>query len=253
MKPPLSIFSFAFFLLFVKTSMVFCQQIIFNKVLPPNGKTFSHVTSIVQDKQGYMWLATQQGLYRYDGYQMISYKNDPKNPASLASNRLESVCADSSGIIWIGTFGEGLDRFDPSGGVFRHFRHKVKDEISLSNDTVTAILQDRQGVLWVGTHGGLNRLDSRTGNFIHYRHHANDSASISNNQVRVLYEDHLETLWIGTGSPYPGDGGGPEDGGLNRLNKKTGKFIRYLHLRNNPHSLVNNKVGAIFEDSKANF
>ena len=95
MKPSLPTFSFVLLVFFVKTCPVFCQQIIFNKVPPPKGKTFSHVTGVVQDKQGYMWLATQQGLYRYDGYQMISYKNDPKNSASLASNRLESVCADS--------------------------------------------------------------------------------------------------------------------------------------------------------------
>ena len=144
-----------------------------------------------------MWLATEQGLYRY--------------------------------LIWIGTFGKGLDRFDPSSGAFRHYGHNAKDETELTNDTVTAILQDHQGILWVGTHGGLSRLDSRTGKFIHYRHHANDSASLSNNQVRALYEDRQGALWIGTGSPYADDGGGPEEGGLNRMNKQTGTFTRYLY------------------------
>ena len=207
-----------------------------------------------------MWFATQQGLNRYDGYQMIYYKNDPINPRN---NILTSVCADSSGVIWIGTWRTGLDRFDPFDRIFKHFRHDTKDDASLSNDTITAILQDHQGTLWIGTHDGLNRFDSRTGHFIHYRHDTNDSASLSNNQVRAIYEDRQGTLWIGTGScppcdtrnfsPYPLDGGGSEEGGLNRFDKKTGKFIRYLHDRNDQHSLINDNVSAIFEDSKGNF
>ena len=250
MKLQLSFFLFVLLLAFVKSGPVFCQQSIFNKVIPSDGKNFTHVTGITQDVEGYMWFATKKGLYRYDGYTMISYKNNSLNPNSLVSNLLESICADSSGMIWIGTFGAGLERFDPLTGIFTHNHHDPKDPASLSNDTVTQVLQDHQGILWVGTHGGLDRFDLRTGKFIHYRHNANDITSISNNQVRALYEDHHGTLWVGTGSPYPGDGGGPEDGGLNRLNKVTGTFTRYLHDPNNIHSLINNKVRAIFEDNQ---
>jgi signal transduction histidine kinase/ligand-binding sensor domain-containing protein len=248
-----SFFSFAVWLLLLISLPALSQKIMFNKIFPPEGKTFEHVTGIVQDQQGYMWFASKKGLYRYDGYYMKSYKNNPLNTNSLVSNILESICTDPDGMIWVGSLGAGLDRLDPSTGNFAHFHHNSKDPASLSNDTVTTLLYDHEGTLWVGTHGGLDRFDPKANEFIHYRYDPKDSASISNNQVRSLYEDRQQTLWIGTGSPFPDNGGTPEDGGLNRLNKKNGKFIRYLHDPNNPNSLINNKVRAIFEDTRGTF
>jgi ligand-binding sensor domain-containing protein/signal transduction histidine kinase len=250
MKPRLPIFSFVLLLLFVKNCSVFCQQIIFNKLIPSDGKNFKHVTGITQDVTGYMWLATKKGLYRYDGYVMTSYENNPLSSNSLMSNSLESVFADSNGIIWIGSLAMGLDRLDPVTGIFTHFRHDSNDPSSLSNDTVIVILRDNQGTLWIGTQGGLDRFDPKTNKFFHYRYNAKNPTSISNNQVRAIYEDRQGILWIGTGSPYPWDSGGAREGGLNRMNKKTGTFTRYLHDPSNIHSLMNNKVSAIFEDDQ---
>jgi len=237
-------------LLFFKASSISGQQIIFNKVPYPESKTFNFVTGIVQDPNGFMWFSTKKGLYRYDGNRLISYVNNPKNPNSLISDFTESVYADSDGIIWIGTLGKGFNRFDPETGIFTHFHHDPKNPASLSNDTVTAILRDKQGTLWIGTHGGLDYFDEKTNKFIHYRYKANDPTSISNNQVRVVYEDKQGTLWVGTGSPYADNGGGPDAGGLNRLNTKTGKFTRYLHDPNNIQSLLTNKVSAIYQDNE---
>ena len=231
----------------------FAQSITFDKVLPPEGKNFLHITGIVQDRQGYMWFASKKGLYRYDGYSMTYFKNNPLNPNSLGSNSLECIMIDSKGIIWIGTLGKGLDRFDPVTEVFSHFRSNLNDKTSLSSDTIFTILQDRNGAIWLGSAKGLSRLDPQTEKFIHYRHNPIDSNSISSNTVRALYEDKQGTLWIGTGSPYSGEDAGPDDGGLNKMDTRTGKIIRYRHDPTDPNSIVNNKVGAIFEDSKGNF
>ena len=250
MKPRLPIFSFVLLLLFLKTCPAFCQKIIFNKVLPRDIQTFGNVTGITQDVNGYMWFSTQKGLYSFNGYHFTSYVNNPLSPSSLAAARPESVYTDLNGIIWVGTIGAGLDRFDPETGIFTHFYHDANEPASLSNDTVTVILRDKQGILWIGTHGGLDHFDPKTNKFFHYRFNANDTMSVSNNQIRAIFEDRQGTLWIGTGSPYLDDGSGPEEGGLNRLNKKTGTFIRYLHDPNNIHSLINNKVRAIFEDNQ---
>jgi ligand-binding sensor domain-containing protein len=146
------------------------------------------VTGITQDVNGYMWYATQKGLYSYDGYHMTSYKSNPLNPNSLMSNNLESVLADSNGIIWIGSWGMGLDRLDPVTGIFTHFRHDPNDLSSLSNDAVTVILKDKQETLWIGNLDGLDQFDPKTNKFIHYRYNANDPTSISNNKVRAIYE-----------------------------------------------------------------
>ncbi|MCU7548751.1 histidine kinase [Chitinophagaceae bacterium LB-8] len=226
------------------------QEIFFSPVLPPEGKVFRHVTGIVQDKEGYMWFASKKGLFRYDGYEMTTYTNNPFNKNSLASDALEAICVDSSGILWIAIFGKGLDRFDPVTGIFKHYHHDPKDPGSISGEWVNALYVDHEGTLWVGTGDGLDRLDPKTGKFIHYRNQPGDPVSISNNEVVAIYEDRQCVLWIGTGSVYSGK---DSEGGLNRMDKKTGKFSRYFHDPKNPHSLVNNKVRAIYEDRKGNF
>ncbi len=96
---------------------------------------------------------------------------------------------------------------------------------------------------------GLYNLDQKTGRFTCYSHHDNDSTSLSHNEVRTLYEDHEGVLWVGTGTPWDT----LKKGGLNKFDRTTGKFTRYMHDANDPHSLINNKVGAIFEDSRGVF
>ena len=223
--------------LVVISSPTSAQQIFFTKVSPPAGKAFLHVTGMVQDKQGYMWFATKSGLFRYDGYQMTWYKNVPLNPNSLVSDALEAICVDSSGLIWIGTAGKGLNSFDPSTEVFQHYRHDATQATSISNDSITALMTDHQGTLWVGTLNGLNKYDPKTKTFLRYLQ-TDDVASLSSNIVRAIYEDRQQTIWIGTGSPYE-KGDDPNDGGLNKLNRETGKFDRYKHDPDNLYTLAN--------------
>jgi ligand-binding sensor domain-containing protein len=162
--------------------------------------------------------------------------------------------ADDDGIIWVGTLGLGLDRFDPIKNVFTHYRHQEDNTASLINDTVTAITKDREGNLWIGTHGGLERLDIKTGKFTHYKHNDRDSTSLSNNTVRIVYVDREDEVWIGTCDPFYNDAGlVTKEGGLNRLNKKTNRFIRYIHNDADSLSLVDNRVRAICEDSRGTF
>ncbi|MEO5582755.1 MAG: two-component regulator propeller domain-containing protein, partial [Saprospiraceae bacterium] len=211
------------------------------------------VTGISQDPHGYMWFGTKRtGFYRYDGYNIISYKNQASNPNSLSYDAVESLLADTKGVIWIGTFGRGLDRFDPATGKFTHFHFAGNDASSLSNDTVTTILEDHRGDLWIGTYGGISRMDQKTGKFISYRYNENDRESLSCNMVRTIYEDRQGTIWVGTGSafhePY-----NCNLGGLNKFNHNTNKFSRYLHDTNDPQSLIDNRVRAIFEDRYGTF
>lgn len=229
------------------------QTITFNKVAPPSGKTFRHITGIVQDIHGFMWFSSKNGIFRFDGYQMINYKNNPLDPTTLASNQMDAICTDSTGTIWVATLDAGLDKLDPSTGIFKHYRHDPKDPGSLHSNYTCALLVDREGILWIATDKGLDRFDSQKEQFTHFSHIPGDSTSISSNEVRFIYEDKKETLWIGTGSVYANNLENPNDGGLNRFDRKTGTFTRYMHDPKNPHTLINNKVRAIFEDSKGNF
>ncbi|MDQ6608930.1 MAG: histidine kinase [Bacteroidota bacterium] len=252
MKQPKTIFYSLFvFLLHARGIHAQTQHIKFNLVEGINGVSLGKINGITQDAQGFMWFADQNNncITRYDGYRMISYRNDPFNANSLGGSYPECIFSDSSGIIWIGFYGMGFDRFNPDTGIFTHYRHKQNDSSSLSNDFVTTILVDHKGVLWIGTDGGLDLLDQKTGRFKHYPHKANNSNSLSNNRVRCLYEDHHGELWVGTGMAWDDN----NEGGLNRLNRTTGTFTCYLHDPKNPNTLIDNKVRAIFEDSRGNF
>jgi ligand-binding sensor domain-containing protein len=242
-----------FFSLLLARTPSFAQQTRFNRVVSPIGSFSGFVGGITQDKDGYMWFATTGGLYKYDGYRFKVYVNDPSDSNSLSATHLETVYADREGMIWIALWIGGLDGLDPATGKFTHFKHDPKDPGSLSDVKVRAILKDHEGVLWVGTHGGLDRFDRKTGKFQHYTHDPNDPQSLSSNTVRALYEDREGTLWVGTGSVFPDEGGRTDDGGLNRFDRRSGKFTRYLHDPNDAHSLINNKVRGILEDSKGNF
>ena len=129
---------------------------------------------------------------------------------------------------------------------------RLSDAGSLAGDTVTAILVDHENNVWIGDYGALDLYDRKTEKFIHYPSKKNDPTSLSSNEIRVIYEDRLGTIWVGCGEPFPPLNINP-GGGLNRFDKATGKFTRYLHDPANPNSIANNKVRAILEDSKGNF
>ena len=245
-------FPVCFFLL--AFSAVHSQNIMFNKVVPPLGNFSGLVSGVTQDKNGYIWIATNRdGLYKYDGYRFQAFTSDYSGKNSLSSNSLETVYADRDGMLWILTYVNGVDRFDPASARFTHFQHNPADTRSLSSDTTRAVLQDHEGTVWIGTNKGLDRYDRKTNTFKHYRHNPADSNSLSCNQVRKLYEDRKGTLWIGTGSIWVGEGGESDEGGLNRFDDRTGTFVSYRHNTANPRTLINNKVQAILEDSRGTF
>jgi ligand-binding sensor domain-containing protein len=197
-----------------------------------------------------MWFSGQGDdcIYRYDGNRMISFRHDSLNKNSLGLTFFEKIYADDKGMVWIG--GNGLDRYDPATGIFKHYRHDEKDSGTLADNGVSAILKDHKGRLWVGTTKGLDRFDEKTEKFIHYQNDPANPKSLSNNDINFIYEDHRGVIWVGTG--YRWYGLHPGEGGLNRL-EPDGSFTQYLHDPKNPHSLINNKVTAIFEDSRGVF
>ena len=242
---------FIFLLVGSQESLAQTQSVKFNLVSGSNGISVGKINGMTRDKYGFMWFSDQSNrcIIRYDGNKMVRYQNIVNDPNTLGGAYPEFLFADSSGIIWIGFYGMGLDRFDPQANTFTHYRHKKDDPESLINDYVSAVLVDHLGNIWLGTDGGLDLLDERTGKFKHYHYKADDPSSLSNNYVRNIYEDKAGELWIGTGYPWSNN----DEGGLNRFNRKTGTFTRYLHDPKNPHSLIDNHVRAIFEDSQGNF
>ena len=239
-----------FFQLFAVICSAQNNQFKFNVVEGNNGKPLGKINAIAQDPYGYMWFAGEgeKCLYRYDGNRVSTFRHDDANPNSLGITIPQTVVADNAGMIWIG--GDGLDQYNPATGIFKHFRNDKNDPGSLAFNGVNSILKDRQGRLWVGTENGLDRFDEKTEKFIHYRNKRGDQKSLSSNVVWRIYEDRQGVIWIATGFPWFKKD--PEDGGLNRL-EPDGTFTRYMHNPNNPHSLINNKVAAMYEDNRGIF
>jgi len=224
----------------------------FNLIPGPNGEPLGKITGITEDANGYMWFSGQNEkcIYRYDGSRFLVFRHDNLNPNSLGSTDVETIYADSKGLVWIGFNGAGLDQFNPATGIFTHYRNDSRNPKSLSGNYVSVILRDRHGRLWVGTEKGLNQLDEKTGTFIRYQHDPDKAGSLSNNAVRALYEDRSGTLWVGTGAPF--NRVEPGLGGLNRM-ESDGSFTSFLSDPANEHTLINNKVRSIYEDSRGVF
>lgn len=210
----------------------------FERLSLEQGISQSIVEGIVQDRAGFLWLATEDGLNRYDGYRFRVLRHDPDDPNSLSYNDLKSLHEDREGILWIGTFGAGLNRYDARSGRFTHYRYDPTDRTSLASDLVRALLEDRRGALWVGTQGGgLDRFDRESGRFEHFRPDPADPRALADGDVRVLYEDRAGTLFVGTAG-----------GGLHRWDEGRGHFVRYAVDPENPAALAHPWVQALLED-----
>ncbi len=214
----------------------------------PGGAWGNSVQGMVQDSLGFLWFASQAGLYRYDGQRFVTYRHDPDNDNSPGSDYMEAIFLDSKGVLWLGHLEAGLTRFDPATNTFTRYRHDPKDSGSLSNDWVSSIAEDRQGNIWVATVKGLNRLQNAgTGKWQHYLNDPAKGEKALHTKVRRLYLDKKGTLWAAAGF-YIGD-----DAGLCRYHPETDAFSYYLSEPGNVESLTHSFVGAMLEDSKGNF
>ncbi len=190
------------------------RNIQFSRLSAADGLSQSSVNAIAQDQEGYLWIATQEGLNRFDGYQLTVFQHDDRQADSLPHNWVWDIHVDRSGGLWVGTDGGGLGLYDRRTGGFRHYRHDSNDVRSLSSDRVRTVYHDRRDVIWIGTDGGgLNRFDPATGTFVRYVHNADDPQSLAHDTVLSIHEDRSGGLWVGT-----------DGGGLSCLDRQTGNF-----------------------------
>jgi PAS domain S-box-containing protein len=216
------------------------RDIRFRRISVEDGLPAAAVRQVTQSSTGFMWLATQGGLSRYDGYEFVTYRHDPQDPGSLPHNDVRAVLEDPEGRIWVGIDGGGLSRFDPVSQSFDHFRHDPADPSSLSSDRVRCLLQDRDGVLWVGTDGaGLDRFSAEDGTFRHFQPDPGDPGSIGGKEIRQLVQDASGLLWIATA-----------DGGLSVLDSATDLFTHFRHDEANRESLSSDQVRSLYLDTR---
>ena len=203
------------------------------------GLTQSVVTDVIQDSYGFLWIATQDGLNRYDGYNFKPYRNNPLDLFSLSNNNINSICEDRYGNIWVGT-NLGLSMLDRKTGKFNNYYSKAIDPKTLSDNRIYCVYEDRNGTIWVKTSLSVDKLNDDRKTFTRFPHY-NDLFTFSTDQSDFdLFEDSHGVLWVGTKD------------GLCFLDRKLNIYKRFSHDPNNPKSISGDKIKCIYEDSKEN-
>ena len=187
-----------FLLLLLTAAFSLAEDYRFEHITVKDGLSLSYVTSIAQDKNGYIWFGTQDGLNKYDGFSFVVYKHDPFNESSIPSGDIIDILVDKKGKMWLGTDGGGLASFDPKKETCTRLKHDPNDSLSLSNNSIASLYQDSRENIWVGTKYGLNKIDVATGNINRYLHKKDDSTTISNNRINDIIEDNEHNIWVGT-------------------------------------------------------
>jgi len=172
----------------------------FERLTRINGLSHDNVYAIIQDKYGFMWFGTQDGLNKYDGYTFTHYYHEANNENSLISSSFGKIFEDSKGNLWFGTYFSGLDCYDPILQKFKHYLHDENDPSTISSNRIRCITEDKHGYIWIGTAGGgLNRIDPLTNEVTRYQNKLNDLNSLADNNVNAIAFDKTGKLWIGTG------------------------------------------------------
>jgi ligand-binding sensor domain-containing protein/signal transduction histidine kinase len=208
----------------------------FEEITLKNGLSQATVLDILQDDQGFMWFATQDGLNRYDGYDFVVYRHDQDNINSLSENYINNVFQDSQGQLWL-TTRNGLNRFDPSTNEFTRFYHDIHNPNSLSANWTFGVIEDRFGRIWVGTYNsGINIYDPKTKVFTALKHDPQDSGSLGDNGIYDMFMDASGDIWVAT-----------RNGGVSRYNVDKETFTRFEHDPKKSDSISHNKVYRIFQ------
>ncbi len=205
----------------------------FRHLTVADGLSQHTIMDIHQDSVGYIWLATENGLDRYDGYTVTSYQRGLADNGQLVNDYIWTIGEDHDGNLWLATDGGGVAKWIRSTDRFEHYRHDPKDTASLSSDRTRTLLVTHAGV-WVGTYEhGLNFIDHTTGIITRFRHNPNDAKSLPSDGVFALLLDDRNGLWVGT------------DRGLALLDIQQRAFTTFRHNADDDQSLSNDKIRAL--------
>ncbi|HVW68418.1 MAG TPA: two-component regulator propeller domain-containing protein [Steroidobacteraceae bacterium] len=152
-------------------------------------------TALAEDGQGFLWIGTQNGLARWDGYQFRSFKADPAVADALPDNFIRQLHTDTRGRLWVATNSAGLARYDADRDRFVVYPARPG---GLSSASLRDIVDDGGGGVWVGTDNGLDHVRADTDAVEHLRHDVADSGTLPDDRIRALFLDRDGVLWVGT-------------------------------------------------------
>ena len=212
---------------------------LFSSEAGPQSLSSDQILHLNKDKDGYLWVSTENGLNRFDPttntFQIL--KSNPNDLKSISGNNIWTSYKDRAGRLWVSAFNQGIDVYDPKREKFVTVNQNSIDVNGLSNNNVTCFHVDKDGTVWIGTDGGgINIWDLSKGVFVKKRI---DNSSIGSDAVLDLREDASGNIWVATWA-----------GGLTKYNRNNNTFTRYSTQKEN--SITNNNVFEIEEDDQGN-
>ncbi len=202
-----------------------------------NGLSNNTINCILQDRKGFLWIGTNNGLNKFDGYIFTNYHSIPQDSTTLSNDIITSLSEDANGILWIATKDGGINKFDRNTEHFISYKNKSTDENSISDNSINSICSDEFGNIWVGTNsGGLSKHENNNNNFITFKHNSSNPSSLCSNSIKSIIYIGNSRLLIGTTD------------GLSVFDFKKNIFKNYKHSEKDNNSLHNNNVSAIFGD-----
>lgn len=225
----------------------------FERISLEQGLSQVSVLDIIQDARGFIWIATQDGLNRYDGYEFKVFKHDSNNPNSIAASYINSLFEDSQGRIWTAT-SAGASTLDPDTEQFSHLKFDPESPNSLSGNYIHDIVEDCQGNMWINaSRAGLDHYNVKTKKVTRFTHKADDPTSISSIFMWQLLVDKGCNLWIATNDglnmlAYSEQYKDEESPDVN----PSAVFIRHQPQQSNPKAISGNSIYSMFEDAQGN-
>jgi ligand-binding sensor domain-containing protein len=192
-----------------KTNITF-ERISTDMIRFEKGLSQNTVQCIIQDRHGFLWFGTWDGLNKYDGYSFAIWNEEN----GLSNQNIQAMVEDKDGLIWIGTE-DGLNVYDRTKDQITIYRHDHRNENSLVHNRIRALCLDKHGDIWIGTNRGISHYQKKTGKFSNYRHDISASNSLINNWINDIFCDDMGNIWIATFK------------GIERFDPKSRSFIHF--------------------------
>jgi ligand-binding sensor domain-containing protein len=241
-----------------------------------NGLSSNTVNAILKDRYGYMWFATDDGLNRFDGINFTVYRNNPTDSTSIGAGSIlsmqedgqgnlwlgsnsklsrynhaknsffnyefrgrgpvRSLCIDSKGRVWAGTY-DGLYQLDPESGNIKTYKADPANPSQLNSNCIISIYEDSRHRIWMGTIAGLHLYIEESNSFKRFLPDKRDPNSLPDNIIRTIAEDSKGNIWLGT-----------QDHGLAVIHPDGQRFSNYHHSSGDINSISNNRIHSIAAD-----
>ncbi|WP_242204237.1 hybrid sensor histidine kinase/response regulator transcription factor [Aestuariivivens insulae] len=209
----------------------------FRNISLKQGLSQSSVLCILQDKEGFIWFGTRDGLNKYDGNTFKTYRYDSQDSTSLSHSSIKALFEDSSGVLWVGTR-HGLNKYIPETDSFERIKTL---EITLGdklNEIWGIVAGNVQDELWLATNAGLIKLNTNKKTFMRYVSNKDGTASLSSNLIRALLKTTNGNLWVKTVN------------GIDFLNNQDKTFKNYAYPKGSSKEVNVNYTPTLYKDSK---